>query len=170
MKSINEYIGQELRWVHPHLRRREYELRAGDELLARLSSKGAFSSGIRAESVAGLWTFERTGLRQAITILALDTHTELASAKRGMNGQATLLFPDGREYRWQCSSFWHDVWLWLNDEGTPLLHLKRGADVQLESAARDLPELALLATLGWYLHKQQEEEAAAVTSIVPIMG
>jgi hypothetical protein len=57
-----------------------------------------------------------------------------------------------------------------DSEGTPLLHLKRGADVQLESAARDLPELALLTTLGWYLHKQQEEEAAAVTSIVLIMG
>ena len=170
MKSINDYRGQELRWVHSHLPNPEYELRAGDEVLSRISYKGALSSQVRAETAAGLWTFERTGLRQAITILALDAHTELASVKRGMNGQATLLLPDGREYRWQCSSFWHDVWLWLNDEGTPLLHLKRGADVQLESAARDLPELALLATLAWYLHKQQEEEAASVAAIVPIMG
>jgi hypothetical protein len=79
----------------------------GDELLARLSSKGAFSSRVRAETADGHWIFERTGLRQAITIQAIDAHTELASVKRGMNGQATLLFPDGREYRWQCSSFWH---------------------------------------------------------------
>ena len=170
MKSINECIGQELRWVHPHLRRREYELRAGDELLARLSSKGAFSSGIRAESAAGLWTFGRTGLRQAITILALDAYTEPATVKRGMNGHATLLFPDGREYRWQCSSFWHDDWIWLDDEGTPLLHLKRGTHVQFEAAAHDLPELALLTTLGWYLRKQQEEEAASVAAIVPVIS
>jgi hypothetical protein len=170
MKSINECIDQELRWVHPHLRRREYELRAGDEVLSRISYKGALSSQVRAETAAGFWTFERKGLRQAIIILALDEHTEPASVKRGMNGQATLLFPDGREYRWQCSSFWHDTWLWLNDEGTPLLYLKRGTHVQLEPAARDLPELALLATLAWYLHKQQEEEAASVAAIVPIMG
>ena len=169
MKSINEYIGQELRWVHPQLRRREYELRAGDEVLVRISYTGALSSQVRAETAAGLWTFGRTGLRQAITILALDERTEPATVKRGMNGQATLLFPDGREYLWQSSSFWHDVWLWLNDEGTPLLHLKRGAQVQLEQAARDLPELALLATLAWYLHKQQEKEATSVTSIVPII-
>jgi hypothetical protein len=90
--------------------------------------------------------------------------------KRGMNGQATLQFPDRRDYRWQCSSFWQDAWLWLNDEGTPLLHLKRGVVVQLEPAAHDLPELSLLATLGWYLHKQQEEEAASVAAIVPIIG
>jgi hypothetical protein len=170
MKSINEYIGQELRWVHPHLRRREYELRAGDEVLVRISYTGALSSRIRAETADGLWMFERTGLRQAITIQALDAHTELARVKRGMSGQATLLFPDGREYRWQCSSFWHDVWTWLNDEGTPLLHLKRGAQVQLEPAAHDLPELALLTTLGWYLHRQQEEEAASVAAIVPVIS
>ena len=170
MKSINECLDQELRWVHPDLLRREYELRAGDEVLARISYTGALSSQVRAESATGLWTFRRTGLRQAITILALDAHTEPATVKRGMSSQATLLFPDGREYRWQCSSFWHDVWLWLNDEGTPLLQLKRGTHVQLEAAAHDLPELALLATFGWYLHRQQEEDAASVAAIVPIMG
>jgi hypothetical protein len=170
MKSINECIGQELRWVHPHLRRREYELRAGDEVLARNSYTGALSSQVRAESAAGFWTFGRTGLRQVITVLALDEHTEPTTVKRGMNVQATLLFPDGHEYRWQCSNFWHDGWTWLNDEGTPLLHLKRGTQVQLEAAAHDLPELALLATLGWYLHRQQEEEGASVAAIVPIMG
>src|SRR6516164_7178657 len=99
MKSINEYIGQELRWVHPQLRRREYELRAGDEVLARISYTGALSSQVRAETADGLWMFERKGLRQTITIQALEAHTELASVKRGMSGQATLLFPDGREYR-----------------------------------------------------------------------
>src|SRR5215467_14980313 len=97
MKSINECIDQELRWVHPHLRRREYELCAGDEVLARISYTGALSSQVRAETAAGLWAFERTGLRQAITILALDALTEPATVKRGMSGQATLLFPDGRE-------------------------------------------------------------------------
>ena len=56
MKSINEYIGQELRWVHPQLRRREYELRAGDEVLARISYTGALSSQVRVETATGLWT------------------------------------------------------------------------------------------------------------------
>ena len=170
MKSINDYSSQELQWVRPHLLNPEYELRAGDEVLARLHCKRALSSQVRAETAAGQWAFVRKGLRQTITMQALDVQTEMASVKRGMSGQATLLFPNGREYRWQCSSFWHDVWTWLNDEGTPMLHLKRGTHVQLEPAARDLPELALLATLAWYLHKQQEEEAASVAAIIPIMG
>ena len=75
MKSMNDYRGQELQWVHPHRLRPEYELRAGDEVLARLSSTGALASRVRAETADGLWIFERTGLRQAITVLALDAQT-----------------------------------------------------------------------------------------------
>ncbi len=52
--------------------------------------------------------------------------------------------------------------------GIPLLHLTRGSRVQLEPAAQDLPDLDLLTTLGWYLHKQQEEEAT-VSAIVPVI-
>ena len=170
MKSINDHSGQELQWVHPNVLRSEYELRAGDELLARLSYKGALTSQVRAETADGSWVIDRKGLRQVITVLPLGAHTELATIKRGMSGQATLLFPDGREYAWQCTSFWRDVWTWLNHEGSPLLHLKRGAHVQLEPAAQDIPELALLTILGWYLHKQQEEEGAFVATNVPIIG
>ena len=169
MKSINDYSGQELQWTHPNLLSSEYELRAGEEVLARLHWKGALTSRVHAETADGSWVVERKGIRQTITVLALDAYTELATITRGMSGQATLLLADGREYRWQSTSFWRDVWTWVNSEGTPLLHVKRGAHVQLESAAHDLPDLALLTTLGWYLHKQQEEEAS-IAAIVPIIG
>ncbi len=169
MKSLNEYSGQELQWSHPNLLSSEYELRAGDELLARLHWQGAFTSRVHVDTADGSWMIERKGIRQSITVLALDTQTELATIKRGMSGQAILLFADGHEYRWQCTSFWHDVWTWVNTEGTPLLHVKRGAHVQLEPAAQGFPDLALLTALGWYLHKLQEEEAA-IAAIVPIIG
>jgi hypothetical protein len=63
MKSINEYIGQELQWVHPKMLRAEYELRAGDELLARIHREGALSTNVRAETADGCWMIERKGLR-----------------------------------------------------------------------------------------------------------
>jgi hypothetical protein len=169
MKSINEYSGQELQWVHPNLLRSEYELRAGDKVLARLHWKGTLTARVHAETTDGSWMIERKGIRQTITVVALDAHTELATIKRGMSGQATLLFADAHEYKWHCTSFWHDVWTWVHTEGTPLLHLKRGVHVHLEPAAHDLPDLALLTTLGWYLHKQQEEETT-IPAIAPIIG
>ena len=110
---------------------------------------------------------ERKGLHQTIRVLLPDTDTELATIKRGKSDQATLVFPNGREYRWQRARFWHDDWTWLNNEGTPLLHVKGGVHIQIEPAAQGLPELALLITLGWYLHKQKEEEAATIAATVP---
>jgi hypothetical protein len=65
------------------------------------------------------------------------------------------------------SSQYNDHWTWLHNEETPLIHVKGGAHIQLEPAAQGLPELALLITLGWYLHKQQEQEAATIAATVP---
>ena len=167
MKSLNEWNGQELLWVHPHLLRSEYELRAGDEVLACISVKRAFGTKISLETADGHWMIERKGLHQMMRVLLPDTGTELAIIKREGNDRATFIYPDGREYRWQNSSFWHDDWIWLNLEETPLIHVKGGVHIQLEPAAQGLPELALLITLGWYLHKQQEQEAATIAATVP---
>jgi hypothetical protein len=169
MKSINECEDQELQWIHPNKFKGEYELRGGDEVFARFHLNGAWGSQIVAETANGKWLIKRKGIGQTITILDLDSQSELATVKRGMTGQSTLFTHDGREYWWRCTSFWRDVWTWLNNENTPLLHLIRGSRIQLEPAAYDLPELALLTTLGWYLHKLQEEEAT-VAAIVPVIG
>lgn len=169
MKSINECNLQKLQWIHPKAFSGDYELRGGDEVFARLHLNGAFGSQISAETANGNWIIKRKGMGQTIIVLASDSHIELATIKRGMSGQATLLTLDGHEYRWQCTSFWRDVWTWLNNEGTSLLHLIRGSRVQIEPATQDLPDLALLTTVCWYLHKQQEEEAA-VSAIVPVIG
>jgi hypothetical protein len=169
MKSMNECIDLELQWIHTNKLKGEYELRVGDEVFARFHLKRTHGSQIVAETANGNWIIKWKGIGQSITILDLDSQSEPATIKRSMSGQSTLLTLDGREYRWRCTSFWRDVWTWLNNEDTPLLHLIRGSRVQLEPAAHDLPDLALLATIGWYLHKQQEEEAT-VAAIVPIIG
>jgi hypothetical protein len=168
MKSINEVIGQELQWVHPKVLRGEYELLEGDELYARYHSQSGSGSQVRVDTANGNWLIKRKGFSQAITVLAFDSQTELATINRSMSGKATLQTLDGHEYSWHCQSFWRDVWTWFNNENTPLLHMRRGSHIQLEPAAHNRPDLALLASLGLYLHKQQEEEAT-VASIVPII-
>src|SRR3974390_3058113 len=106
MKSIYEYNDQELQWVHPNKFKGEYELRGGDEVFARLHLNGALDSQIAAETANGKWLIKRKGIGQKMTILVLDSQSELASIKRGMSGQSTLLTFDGREYRWRCTNFW----------------------------------------------------------------
>lgn len=172
MKPISVFFGHELQWVHPRWLSNVYELQGGDELLATVRLEGPFRSRALVETVEGGWTIERKGVRQTIRIMQNGSQEEAATVKRGMSGKVTLLFPDERGFQWCCTSFWRDVWSWCTNEGTPLLHLTRGSRVQLEPAARELPEpeLALLTTLGWYLHKLQEEDAASTSYIVPVIS
>ncbi len=157
--------------MHPKRLSNVYELRGGDELLATVSLEGPFRPRALVETAESAWTIERKGVRQSITVVQAGSHEEAATLKGGMSGKATLLLSGERGFQWGCTSFWRDVWSWFTNEGTPLLHLTRGSRVQLEPAARELPEpeLALLTTLGWYLHKLQEEETAAA-SIVPVIS
>jgi hypothetical protein len=177
MNTLSEYAGQELRWVRPNRRRGEYELRAGDEALVRSSYEGAHGGRVRVEAGDDSWLIEQKGLAQRIIVAHLDTETELETpvVERSMTGRATVRFADGRSYRWQCASFWRDIWTWNNSEGTTLLQLKRGSQVQIEPAAQELTgerstDLALLAALGWFLHKEYEQNAAYSGSLVPIVG
>ena len=71
--------------------KRHYELRGGDEVFARFHLKGTCGSQIVAETVNGNWIIQRKGIGQSIAILDLNSQAELATIKRSMSGQSTLL-------------------------------------------------------------------------------
>ena len=57
MRAISEVASQELAWMQPAARKREHELRAGDELVGTLRfQRGTLAD---AESDAHHWTFKR---------------------------------------------------------------------------------------------------------------
>lgn len=58
---------------------------------------------------------------------------------------------------WKKASKWHDEWDWVDSDGRPLIHFKRGHHVVIEPLALSLPELSLLVIVGWQLMKLQEE-------------
>ena len=64
VKKIGEMIGRKLEWVQPSAWKMQYELRAGDELIATLRFRSSFGSFATAESADGCWTFKRVGFWQ----------------------------------------------------------------------------------------------------------
>jgi len=172
MRPLRDFMGQELRWVHPRVFRREYEFYAGDELVATLRWPKAFSSQAFAEAADGRWIIKRDGFfRTKIVICTADEDMTIATVKRSMSGKGTLMLADGRGYKWTSTSFWRGEWGWFTDEGMPLLRFKRGKRVEVEPQAFSLPEVSLLALVGFYLVKVAEEEAAAASATtVAIVG
>lgn len=122
------------------------------------------------EAADGHWAFKRRSFWNAdIVITELASQAEIAVVKRGRT--RSLAFSDGRLFTFKKSSYWRNEWVWLNDEGTPLMHFQHGKYLMIEPSALWLPELSLLVLVGWHLIVlQQDEDAATTAAIVAVIS
>lgn len=172
MRSIREVAEQPLRWSQPSALKREYELHAGDDVVATLRWQKTFGSLALAETAGGSWTFKRSGfLRPKVTVRMLGSEMEVGVFKPGWGGEGTLRFSEGPCYEWQNTSFWRSEWAFANDAGESLVHFKpepaffkQSAEVKVELCAVALPELSLLTVLGWYLMLLLSEDSAGAAA------
>ena len=162
MKAIHEVVGQDLQWIRPKWWKREFELRSGDELLARLYREKGTGCTI-GEAADGCWTFKRQGIWKA-EIIVTDSASQAAKAVVKGGNTKSVVFSDGRALTWKKTSFWRNEGSWVDSDGTPLIHLLRRQHVALEPCALSLPELSLLAILCWYLTVLQQEEQASIAA------
>jgi hypothetical protein len=164
MKPIREAAGQDLQWTRVKWGKREFELRSGDEVLARLYAQKGTRSRI-GEAADGQWAFKRRSFWNAdIVITEVASQAEIAIVKRGR--KKSLTFSDGRLLTLKKTSFWRNEWVWLNDEEAPLIHFQRSKHLLIEPPTLALPELSLLVILGWHLIVLQQEEDAAASAAV----
>jgi hypothetical protein len=172
MKTVREMAGRPLEWTQPNALRRRFELRAGGEVVATLRWEKTFGSSAVAESADGEWVFRYTGIfRSRISVRPAGSESEVAVLKPGWKGEGTLQGPGGRSYRWSCASFWRSEWLFANAAGEPLVRIKPGsatfrqsAEVRVEPRAVSLPDLPLLAVLGFYLIVLMSDDANAAVA------
>ncbi len=172
MKAWKELELDGLRWVEVGSYR--YELRTqDDEVIATMKRLRWWNSAVEVDAPGNRWRFERRGWwNRRITIQTAVTGDEPARFEyRGMSS-GRLIFADGRAYDWKQSNFWGTKWAWVTPDGEPFLGFQSGgilrlnAEVSSAPAARDLPSLALLVFLGWYLLTLYQEDTAGSTVIV----
>ncbi len=170
MRAIQEAAPSNLSWQQPQAMKAEYELRAGDELLATLRKTAMFGTAMDAEIGASRFTLKTEGfVRSRIKIREADAAGEPAVFGRaGFLGAGQLALPDGRSYRWKMTSFWGGRWAFLDDSDRPLVSfasrnrfLRAGCDVEIAPGALARPELPVLVLLGWYLLLRIREDSAA---------
>jgi len=173
MRAIREAAPSNLFWQQPRAFKAEYELRAGDELLATLRKSSAFGTPMDAEIGASRFTLKTEGfLRSRITIREAGATGEPAVFGRtGFLGAGELALPDGRSYRWKMASFWGGRWAFLDDSDRPLVSftsrnrfLRAGCEVEIGPGALARPELPVLVLLGWYLLLRMREDSAVAAA------
>jgi hypothetical protein len=172
MKAMRELAAQPMFWTHHRVLRCDYDLYAGDAVVATLRWGRMIGSLATAAAAEGSWTFERSGfLRPRVTVRVAGTQTDLAILKPHWPADATLEFGDGRRYRWTHAGFWRTEWIFATEAGEALVRVKprfalRGnaADVAIEPSAGNNPDLSLLVTLAWYLVVLMSQHAGGVTA------
>ncbi len=171
MKAWKDLELDGLRWVEAGGGR--YELRsADDEVVATMKRLRWWSSAVEVDAPGNRWRFERRGWwRQRITIQTAVTGDKPASFDyRGLSG-GRLTFTDGRVYDWKQSNFWGTKWAWVTPDGQPFLGFQSGGVLRMNAAissapaAHDLPSLALLVFLGWYLLTLYKEDSASAIAV-----
>jgi hypothetical protein len=159
MKQLSEVRDRELKWIQPQALKQEFELLAGDEVVATLRFKTAFGTLATAESAEGCWTFKRVGFwHPRVTIRACGDETDLAVfMNRTWNNGGTLEFPDGRRYLADLN-FWATRYEFATETGEVVMrftsiggfaHFSAKVDV-MPDFARQI-EMPWLIMLGWYL-------------------
>ncbi len=178
MRTIQDAAPSTLSWQQTQALRCEYELRAGDELLATLRKPRKLGRTMEAETGNSRFTFEPQGfLRRRVIIREAGAAGEPAVFQSGFCGGGRLLLPDGRSYRFKNTSFWGHRWAFVDASEQPLVSFKlrnrlfrAGCDVEIGSGASALPELPVLVLLGWYLLLRIREDAAAAGAAAAVVA
>jgi len=175
MRSLYEVSGEELRWEKPKWLKRQYELRAGEEVVATLARSGG--SKATGEWSGGRYVFTQNGwLNQRILIgdgATTDVNAPLATfTRRG----GVLTLTDGRTLFWVKPSFWKSRRVW-SDGAASLVEFDPASgyaspQVTITAEGARLAELPLLLLLGEYLivRAREETDAASVTTTATIVA
>ena len=166
MKGIANLGTRELEWTQPRALKMQYELRAGNEVVATLRFRSSFGSFATAESADGCWTFKRVGFFQTkVTIRACTEDKEIAVFMNNTwSGGGTLELHDGRKLL-ATTNLWQSKLEFKTESEQAILHFRSGGLIHL-SATVDIDPEALkmgepwLVMLGWYLIVMMHTDSA----------
>lgn len=167
-----------LTWRRPRMFRREYELLAGEQLVACQRLKGVMSW--QGEIFTGGWAgelalrFRRSGvLRPKLYIEALDLRFPGVAkpAPISLRGEVNLVLDNGRSYHFRPANFWHTRWQLNDEQGLECLILQRskwgfGGEMTILNPNLPQDELLFLIYVAWHITilKMEEQAAAAAAA------
>ena len=168
MRTIASMVGRELHWVQPSIFRREYELRAGDILVARMEWVKFLGMVARAESGDGCWLFDRKGMwSPKIVVRTCGEETPIATfVEKWFGKKQPVVLPSGETLIVKSDLFGWKSTL-ETTTGEPLVQVKRHGffsglyDVDLRRRGASYKEFPWLVMLLWYLVLQARRRAHA---------
>ena len=157
MKSIESMVGRELQWVQPSIFKREYELRAGDIVVAKLGWVKFLGMTVKAESADGCWMFDQKGVwKSELTVRKCDQDEPLLSMKEERFKRTQKIELSEDRHVTLKSNFWRTTFSLETETREPLVIVRKHGffstkfDVELRRRGTSLQELPWLLLFMWY--------------------
>ena len=171
MISVANLAGQEFIWEKSREVKRARQIVIDGESWCSLRRLKMFGSLVGVESKAGSWTLKRVGFfRTRITIRQADSNQDFGLYTPSFTwcGSAGSVTIEGqRTYRWGATKSLGREHAFFDASETPLLRFRgnpRKCRMTFE-AKTEVPDLPLLAALGYYILLLHEEDSAvAITA------
>lgn len=166
---LREATGREWVWCRPRLLSREWELRVGDDLAARLEAASWLGTRMTGETAGCRWDLRHEGFFRGRSVVRREGVEEVRLEFRPhWFGAGEIHAADGTALRWKRADVWGRRWHVLDADGHVQLaftrqpaFFKSRTSVEVSDAGRqrlDLPELVLL---GFFLLRLIERQASA---------
>lgn len=171
-KTITEFEEAGLMWVKGRGGKPRYELQTADGEVLGTITRSYWTSRAEVDAFGNRWTFDRKGFfRQRVVIRSVGTGEEPAEFIYEIT-KGRLVYPDGRVFVWKQGDFWGTKWVWLTEEGEPLIGFHARGFLNIKGEISYNADLAndkapsLLIFLGWYLYMLYQDDATAATVTV----
>jgi hypothetical protein len=144
-------------WQQPARFRAHWRLTCDGEPVATLAKHGVLLATYTARFAGATWEM-RPRFPAEMVVSRIGEAAAWGRYRPGWFGSGRLERTDGSTLLWRPDGFWMRSWAFTTPDQMPLLHfrpgrefLRHGAAVELEDAARRMPDLPALLALGWLL-------------------
>jgi hypothetical protein len=167
MKSINSLIDYTLTWGQPKALKNLYELRFGNELVAKLEFPKMLSTNAIVESGDGWWELERTGVfNVSVTVRQKDHEAPVATyTPRPFKGGGIVTLEGDRTLTYS-TNLWQSRHELTAETGESLFEMegrgffKMNVDVKMYRKGLKYKELPALVMLIFYIIILSRRDAA----------
>jgi hypothetical protein len=158
MRSIHHLIDHPLTLLQPKIMKLQYELRFGDEIIAKVTFPKVLSKRAEVVTADGTWTISREGFFKR-TIRAIregESHDSAVCSSNYWKDKTTIIFSDRTKY-FVKSNLWKSLTEIRKETGEVVISMKtegflrNTTRITMNRTAAITPALPLLVMLGIYL-------------------